>query len=86
MTRRNEWLRLATIGPHFLVSTLIGYAIGRQLDRWLDWAPILTVVFSLFGVAAGFLNLFREVRILNQADREKMENQDSSREQDDGEN
>jgi len=75
VSRRNEWLRLASIGPHFLVSTLIGYFVGSKLDQWLGWEPVLTVVFALFGIAAGFLNLFRELAIINREEREELERQ-----------
>ncbi len=38
---------------------VIGYLWGRTMDRWFGTSPWLTIVFSLFGIAAGFLNLFR---------------------------
>lgn len=66
--RDNRWLRLASIGPHFLAATLIGYFLGSRLDIWFGTDPILTVLFALFGIAAGFINLFQEVQILNRED------------------
>jgi ATP synthase protein I len=51
---------LASLGITFVVSTAIGLAIGYQLDRWLKTSPWLTILFLLFGIAAGFVNLFRE--------------------------
>lgn len=66
-----EYLRLATVGTHLLASTLVGFAIGHQLlDPWLGTKPAFTVVFSLIGIAAGFLNLYREVVKLDRADEE----------------
>ncbi len=55
----------------FAVSIIAGFLIGQWIDhRWnhsggLPWG---TIVFSLAGVAAGFLNLFR---VLSATDRGK---------------
>jgi ATP synthase protein I len=53
--------RLSTIGVALVAATAIGWAIGYGLDRWLGTAPWLMLTFTLFGIAAGFLNLFRDV-------------------------
>jgi F0F1-type ATP synthase assembly protein I len=37
----------------------IGFFVGRWLDRVLSTAPWLTVVFTAFGIAGGFLNAIR---------------------------
>ncbi len=50
---------LASLGIQFPVSIGIGYGMGWLLDRWLGWYPVMTIIFSLFGVAAAFVNLFR---------------------------
>ncbi len=44
-----------------VVTTVVGTAIGWQLDRWLGTKPWLMLVFMLLGLAAGFLSLFRAV-------------------------
>lgn len=44
-----------------VVTTVVGTAIGWQLDRWLGTKPWLLIVFMLLGVAAGFMSLFRAV-------------------------
>lgn len=49
------------LGTEMVAATLIGLGVGWQLDRWLTTKPWLTLVFFLFGVAAGFLNLYRAV-------------------------
>jgi F0F1-type ATP synthase assembly protein I len=41
------------------VAIAIGFFFGRWLDSSLGTAPWMTLVFSLFGIAAGFVNLFR---------------------------
>ncbi len=53
--------RLSTIGVTLVAATAIGLGIGYGLDRWLGTQPWLTLLFTLFGIAAGFLNLFRDV-------------------------
>ncbi len=56
--------RLSTIGISLVAATAIGLLIGYGLDRWLGTAPWLTMLFTLFGIAAGFLNLFRDVGLI----------------------
>lgn len=56
--------RLSTIGVSLVAATAIGWAIGYGLDRWLGTGPWLMLVFTLFGIAAGFLNLFRDVGLM----------------------
>ena len=53
--------RLSTIGVTLVAATAIGLAIGYGLDRWLGTSPWLTLTFTLFGIVAGFINLFRDL-------------------------
>jgi ATP synthase protein I len=55
---------LSTIGIALVAATAIGLLIGYGLDRWLGTGPWLTMLFTLFGIAAGFLNLFRDVGLI----------------------
>jgi F0F1-type ATP synthase assembly protein I len=57
------------LGVAFLLplSILIGYAIGYYLDKAFH-TKFLTFVFLLFGIAAGMIELIRE---LTGSDREK---------------
>lgn len=59
LRRARIWLDVSIIGIQFPVAIALGYFFGRFLDRSLGTNPWLTLVFTLFGVAAGFLNLFR---------------------------
>jgi len=52
--------RLANLGFTMVVATAIGLALGYHLDKWLKTSPWLMILFLLFGIAAGFINLFRE--------------------------
>lgn len=56
--------RLSTIGVTLVAATAIGLAIGYGLDRWFGTTPWLTLTFTLFGIAAGFVNLFRDLGLL----------------------
>jgi ATP synthase protein I len=56
--------RLSTIGISLVAATAIGLLLGYGVDRLLGTTPWLTMVFTLFGIAAGFLNLFRDVGLI----------------------
>jgi F0F1-type ATP synthase assembly protein I len=45
----------------FIVAIVIGWWFGRLVDRWLGTAPWLMVAFSVLGVVAGALNVYRTV-------------------------
>ena len=53
---------LSSLGITFAAAIAIGAAIGIGLDRWLGTSPWLTILFFLFGVAAGFANLLKDLR------------------------
>jgi len=59
----------SSLGLAFPIAIVIGYFLGRWLDRIFGTDPWLTVVFSIFGIAGGFLNAFRTaVRIGREED------------------
>ena len=53
---------VASIGLTMVAATVIGLGAGYYGDRWLGTSPWLTLVGLLFGIAAGFVNLFRSVK------------------------
>ncbi len=53
---------LGTVGLHLVLGTFTGLAIGYFLDRAFATKPWLTFLFLGFGIAAGFVNLFRVTR------------------------
>ena len=55
----SQLLDLAALGFMFPVAIGTGFLIGRWLDGQFDTWPWLTAIFSLFGIAAAFVNLFR---------------------------
>ena len=53
---------LSSIGMTMVLATVIGLAGGYVVDGWLGTSPWLTMIGLGFGIAAGFVNLFRSVR------------------------
>ncbi|BBB32717.1 ATP synthase protein I [Thermotomaculum hydrothermale] len=57
--KRRLWAELSSAGIQFPVSIGIGYFMGKYLDKWFNTYPYLTIIFSIFGVVAAFVNIFR---------------------------
>jgi ATP synthase protein I len=53
-----QYTTLALVLP---CATAVGYFIGHLLDRWLG-TEYLKLVFLLLGIAAGFVQLIRQVQ------------------------
>lgn len=51
----------STLGIIFPASIAIGLFIGVFLDDLLGTSPVLTIIFTLYGMAAGFYNFFKIV-------------------------
>jgi ATP synthase protein I len=49
----------STVGLMFPVSIAVGLAIGYFLDRWFNTSPYLIIIFTLYGIVGGFVNLIR---------------------------
>jgi ATP synthase protein I len=60
-----QLLEASSVGIQLVLSTLVGFAIGYYLDKWLKTSPWLTVIFFLLGVAAGFHDLVRVAKKQN---------------------
>jgi ATP synthase protein I len=59
---REQWrqaLELSALGLMFPIAIALGFGWGWWLDRTFGTWPWLTAIFSAFGIAAAFLNLFR---------------------------
>lgn len=52
------------IGLHLVSGPLVGFAIGYGLDYWLGTSPWGKLIFLFIGIAAGFLNVYRDTRHL----------------------
>ena len=67
----NNLLKASVVGLHMVTATFVGLAVGYYLDKWLETKPWLTMLFLLFGIAAGFLNMYREVKGIHQDNADK---------------
>lgn len=56
---KQKWAAFSTVGLMFPTSIAIGGVMGYILDTLFGTSPYLLIVFFLYGVAAGFVNLFR---------------------------
>lgn len=66
----------ATIGLHLVCATFIGLAIGYYLENWLcehGWCykPWVMLFWLVSGIAAGFKNIYLEVKKIDKAQREE---------------
>lgn len=59
---------LSTVGITLVVATVIGYYAGKFLDGYFGTSPWLTIVFLLFGIAAGFKNLYDQTKKIQDLD------------------
>jgi ATP synthase protein I len=50
---------LSTVGLTFVFAILIGVVCGSYLDKWLGTSPWFFLVFLVFGIAAGILNVYK---------------------------
>lgn len=63
--------RYGLIGLHMASGPLTGFALGYGLDLWLPTGPWGKMIFLFLGIAAGFLNVWRDSReALKSMDRE----------------
>jgi ATP synthase protein I len=53
------WIEASSIGWMFPIAIGLGYGWGYLMDKWFGTHPWLTGIFTLFGIAAAFINLFR---------------------------
>jgi F0F1-type ATP synthase assembly protein I len=49
---------VSSMGISVVVAIVIGIVIGRQLDKWFGTDPWLFFIFLLFGIIAGFRNIY----------------------------
>jgi len=58
----NSLMKASVVGIHLVTATFVGLAIGYFLDKWLGTKPIMTIIFLLFGIAAGYKNMYMEIK------------------------
>lgn len=49
---------VSSIGVSMVLATFIGLYIGIKLDDFFSTKPWLTIIFLIFGIAAGFRNIY----------------------------
>ena len=58
-TQMQQLMEASSIGLMFPIAIGIGFVWGWGMDKLFGTKPWLTWIFTAFGVAAAFLNLFR---------------------------
>ncbi|HNT00655.1 MAG TPA: AtpZ/AtpI family protein [Candidatus Saccharicenans sp.] len=62
---RPDLKKMAAISSLALIlpsSIAVGLAIGYLLDRWFKTEPYMLLIWLLFGIISGLINLFRGIR------------------------
>lgn len=65
---KSAWSALAelsSVGFAMVIATVIGLVGGYYLDQWFGTKPWLLLLGLGFGIAAGFVTLFRSVSRAN---------------------
>jgi ATP synthase protein I len=69
---QRKWARKAglasSIGLVLVVSTAIGFAFGWWLDGKLGTDPWFTLLLTILGMVAGFVEVFRIVKRISEDD------------------
>ena len=58
---RGQGAQLINLGTMLFACVAVGLAVGYFADRWLGTQPWLLLIGLGFGIAAGFVMLFRSV-------------------------
>ena len=54
-----------------VIGMLLGFGIGFGLDKWLETTPLMIVIMSLFGFAAGIKTMMVTAREFERLDNKK---------------
>lgn len=72
----NEKGKLAsysTVGMMFPASIISGFAVGYFCDRYFDTSPWLLIIFTMYGIAGGFYNLYKVSKLAGKKDQDAKE-------------
>jgi len=53
---------LSSMGIAMVLCTFIGLIIGIYLDKYLGTKPWFTIIMLVFGIAAGFKNIYEMIK------------------------
>lgn len=56
--------RAGVMGLHFVTGTFVGGGMGYGIDHWLDSAPWGLLIGLVFGIVAGFRNMWLDAKKL----------------------
>ncbi len=57
---------LTTAGLMFPISIAVGFGMGYFLDNIFKTSPWFTIILSIYGIIAGFYNLYKINKVLNE--------------------
>ncbi len=61
-----DYLSVSSIGIHLVITSIVGCVAGIYIDKWLDTAPVFTIILFLTGLVSGFRQIFKEVKRIGQ--------------------
>ncbi len=70
----NALSRAGSIGLHMVSGIAVGALMGYGLDHWLDTKPWGTGIFLIFGIIAGFKNVYLDTKRLVASQKEEDKN------------
>jgi ATP synthase protein I len=66
-----ESLGIASVmGLQLVSGVVVGFAMGYYLDKFFETKPWLTLIFLVFGIIAGYKNMFREMQRIQKKEAE----------------
>ncbi len=66
-----ESLGIASVmGLQLVSGVVVGLAMGYYLDKYFETKPWLTLIFLVFGIIAGYKNMFRELQRIQKKEAE----------------
>jgi len=60
----------SVMGLHLVSGVIVGIAMGYYLDKYFGTKPWLTLIFLVFGIIAGYKNMFREMKRIQKKESE----------------
>lgn len=62
----SDYFWIASIGINLVISSAVGLFIGLYIDKWLHTKPVFMFLFFVIGIAAGFIQIYREIKKIGQ--------------------